>query len=643
MWQARYKVRRRKALCGIVGLFSHDRREATESTLRNGINKLQHRGPDDEGVFFESLEHATLAMGHTRLSIIDLSNGGHQPMHSADGRFTVVFNGEVLNFVEIRVELEQLGVSFLSNSDTEVLLNAWLYWGENVLSRLVGMFAFAVYDRERMSLTLVRDAFGIKPLFFHSKNGNFYFSSEVPALLALLPDPPALNLQQCYDYLVWGHYDRGTGTFLEGISHLAPGHSMTVDLSSGLVARPRRWWWPSIAENTDITFEDAALKLRELFLASIKFHLRSDVEVGVSLSGGIDSSAVACAIRHLEPNTPIHTFSYIASGSAVNEEAWVDKVNEHITASPHKVHPSSAELIADLDDMVRSQGEPFGGTSIYAQYRVYQAMRNCGIVVSLDGQGADELLAGYDGYPEAYLRSLWENKRYFYAVRFLIRWARWPRRGWKYAVLVLGWTVTPRRLRTLARRFIGRNPTPNWIDAKWFRNNKVRLQYPLQPSLSSEGKGRRLVEELRSSLTERGLPALLRHGDRNSMRWSVEARVPFLTIDLAEFILSLPESFLVSGDGETKSIFRAAMKGIVPDEILDRRDKVGFETPESSWLQHQTKLIDEISQPLKAIAFLKSSQVTDHLRRSLSGERQWGAREWGLVNFLIWFRNFARF
>lgn len=641
MWQARDHALRRNVLCGIAGLFSPDRHEAIEVSLRSGTNKLKHRGPDDEGFFFERLGHATLAMGHTRLSIIDLSSGGHQPMRSSDGRYTIVFNGEVLNFLEIRQELEQLGFFVSSDSDTAVLLSAWICWGENVLRKLVGMFAFAVYDREHMSLTLVRDAFGIKPMYYRADKGKFYFSSEVPALLALLPDAPKLNLQQCYDYLVWGHYDRGTGTFFESVSQLAPGHSMTVDLSSGLVAEPRRWWWPSIAENTEITFEDAALKLRELFLASIRFHLRSDVEVGVSLSGGIDSSALACAIGHLEPKFPIHTFSYIASGSSVDEELWVDKVNEHVSAIQHKVHPASAELIADLDDMVKSQGEPFGGTSIYAQYRVYQAMRKYGVVVSLDGQGADELLAGYDGYPEAFLRSLWENKRYFFAVRFLIRWARWPRRGWKYALLVLGWTVTPRRLRTLARRFIGRHPAPNWLDTQWLRKNSVRLQFPLQPPLSSEGKGRRLAEELRSSLTERGLPALLRHGDRNSMRWSVEARVPFLTIDLAEFVLGLPESFLVSSDGQTKSIFRAAMKGIVPDEVLNRRDKIGFETPESSWLRDQMQILDYIKQPLEELPFFKSPQVTDHLRKSLSGEIPWGVQEWGIVNFLIWSRNFV--
>lgn len=626
-------------MCGIAGIFSHDSREVIENSLRKGTKRLQRRGPDDEGFFFEGFDHATLAMGHRRLSIIDLTAGGHQPMHSSNGRFTMIFNGEVLNFLEIRQELEELGATFLSDSDTEVLLGAWLYWGEDVLRRLVGMFAFAVYDRDHMSLTLVRDAFGIKPLFFQSRDGNFYFSSEVPALVALLPDAPTLNLQQCYDYLVWGHYDRGRETFLENICQLPPGHAMTVDLSCGLAAEPRRWWWPSIVEKTGVTFEVAARQLKELFLESIRFHLRSDVEIGVSLSGGIDSSAVACAIRYLEPDIPIHTFSYIASGSAVNEEIWVDKVNSHVNAVPHKVHPASAELLADLDDMVRTQGEPFGGTSIYAQYRVYQAMRSNGIVVSLDGQGADELLAGYDGYPEAYLRSLWEKKRYFYALGFLIRWARWPRRGWKYAVLVLGWTLTPRRLRTLARRLIGRNPTPPWLDSDWMSDKKVRLEYPRQAALSSEGKGRRLVEELRSSLTERGLPALLRHGDRNSMRWSVEARVPFLTIELAEFVLSLPESFLVSANGQTKSIFRAAMRGIVPDEILDRRDKIGFETPEKAWLQGETKILDNIRSPLDQVAFLKSAQVEEHLQMSLGGERAWGAREWGLINFLNWFRS----
>ena len=624
-------------MCGIIGGWAppsgidHRRGQMTA-----GLSRLAHRGPDDRGQEFNPVAGGTLALGHTRLSIIDLSSGGHQPMVCPDGRYTIIFNGEIYNYRELRQELKALGQAFHTDSDTEVLLAAWAQWGLDALHRLRGMFAFAVFDRATNSLTLVRDAFGIKPLFYCHDADGIHFASEIPALLQLLPRKPVLNLQRAYDYLVFGSYDNGADTFYEGIYHLPPGHWLKIDLAAPRIEAPQRWWWPSIEERTDLSFEDAAAQLRELFLDNIRLHLRSDVPLGAALSGGVDSSAVVCAMRHLEPEMPIHTFTFVAPGSAVDEERWADVVNQHVGAIAHKTVVDPLELGHDLDDMIQAQGEPFGSTSIYAQYRVFRLARDKGITVTLDGQGADELLAGYSGYPQGYLRSLLEKGGYLDVPPFMWHWSAWPGRGVKQSLLTLGAILTPPQARKLAHRVLGRDPAPAWLGRDWLRDHQITMALPEPLPRSQEGHGRRLVEELRSALTGNGLAQLLRHGDRNSMRWSIESRVPFLTPTMAEFLLTMPESYLLSPRGETKRLFRAAMRGIVPDEILDRRDKIGFQTPEHEWLRGQGARIQEWLSEADALPFLDGPACRDEVNRILDGRKTFCQQVWRLINYCRW-------
>lgn len=632
-------------MCGLFGHYSSCSVEdatALKSRLLAAQSALHHRGPDDCGLetFSISSENdpilRSLSLGHTRLSIIDLSPGGHQPMHLGDGRYTIVFNGEVYNYRELRAELKTAGFAFRTDSDTEVLLAAWAHWGISGLRRLTGMFAFAVYDREDESLTLVRDAFGIKPLFYSLDDTSLSFASEVPALLKLLPSAPTLDLQQAYDYLVYGRYDDQARTFYESVKHLLPGCWLRIDLKTLHASDPERWWWPSIEERTDLSFEDAAAQLREMFLDSVRMHLRSDVPLGAALSGGVDSSAVVCAMRHLEPEMPIHTFTYVARGSAIDEERWADIVNQHVGAIAHKVVVEPQELGEDLDEMIQAQGEPFGGTSIYAQYRVFKAAREAGITVTLDGQGADEVLAGYNGYPSDAVHSLLDRHRYLNVFRFLNKWAKWPGRSYRIAFVMLMQVLVPDALRGLAYRVLGRSTTPSWLNIDYLSEHGVRLHPPTRRKSSRDTKGRRLIGALRESLTGHGLASLLRHGDRNSMRWSVESRVPFLTIEMAEFLLSLPESYLLGPDGETKRIFRAAMRGIVPDEILDRRDKVGFQTPEQEWLRGEHKQINLWLSASETLPFINTSESRIEVERILSDEIKFKLQAWTLINFCRW-------
>jgi asparagine synthase (glutamine-hydrolysing) len=632
-------------MCGLFGLYSScfvEDAAPLQSHLLAAQRALHHRGPDDRGLETFSVTRgagippASLSLGHTRLSIIDLSPGGHQPMHSGEGRNTIIFNGEIYNYRELRAELKAAGYAFRTDSDTEVLLAAWSHWGVSGLRRLTGMFAFAVYDRQDESLTLVRDAFGIKPLFYANRADGLSFASEIPALLELLGQKPELNLQRVYDYLVYGRYDDGEESFYAGVQHLLPGHWVRLDLRTGELDDPQRWWWPSIQERTDLSFEDAAAQLREMFLDNVRLHLRSDVPLGAALSGGVDSSAVVCAMRHLEPDMPIHTFTYVARGSAVDEERWADIVNQHVGAIAHKVVVEPQELGEDLDDMIQAQGEPFGGTSIYAQYRVFKKAREAGITVTLDGQGADELLAGYNGYPSAYIHSLIDQRRYREVVQFLRQWLNWPGRSMRQAVMMLLQPLVPKPFRTLAYKIIGRTPSPDWINSVHFQREGVRVAPPLPLQTEADVKGRRLVAALRAALTSQGLAALLRHGDRNSMRWTIESRVPFLTIEMAEFLLSLPESYLLGPDGETKRIFRAAMRGIVPDEILDRPDKIGFQTPEQQWLYDHKAQVQQWLTAAETMPFINAKESREAVMQILDGSKAFRPQAWGLINFCHW-------
>jgi asparagine synthase (glutamine-hydrolysing) len=622
-------------MCGVAGQFRPIAGIHNPAPMDAALRALKRRGPDDSGTEVINLNSGTLILGHTRLSVIDTSAGGHQPMYTADGRLVVVFNGEIYNYRELRAELHAKGHIFRSASDTEVLLQAWQRWGENCLPRLTGMFAFALLDRQTGILTCVRDPFGIKPFFYAVDGGQLAFASELPAVNALRSQGFQLNLQRTYDYLVHGDYDTNHHTFIRGVVQLMPGHLLRMQLGE-LPQAPIRWWQPRIEPVQRIGFEDAAQLFREKLLNSVKLHLRSDVALGAALSGGLDSSAIVCAIRHVEPDLPIHTFSYVARGSAVSEEVWVDRINAHVGAIGHKVEVDPRELAQDLDDMIASQGEPFGSTSIYAQYRVFKLAREHGVTVTLDGQGADELLAGYSGYPGKRARSLLDEGRHGELWRFLHGWSQWPDRELSEGVKATIAEVVDGPIYDLLRKLNGTNRQPDWIDAEGLKASGVQLRFPRQRS-PWDARGRRLVSELAHSITQRGLPSLLRHGDRNSMRFSVESRVPFLTTELADYLLTLPEDYLISPHGETKRILRAAMRGIVPDEVLDRRDKIGFSTPEYAWLKQIAPQVRDWLGADVGLDFLRRDRMLAQFDDVLIGRRPFSWQVWRWINFTRWY------
>ncbi|MFN7855550.1 MAG: asparagine synthase (glutamine-hydrolyzing) [Acidovorax sp.] len=621
-------------MCGIAGLTSHRPAAALESHLAPALACLRRRGPDDQGVeIWQGASHS-VALGHTRLSVIDLTEAAHQPMTSADGRFVLVFNGEIYNYRELRQALETRGCQFRSVSDTEVLLQAWIEWGEAALPRFVGMFAFVLLDRRTGDLHGARDAFGIKPLYYRADSEGLAFASEVPALRAMRPHPVELDWQTSYDYLVHGRYEAGERTFFRDVLAVPPGQCFRYSFGSREMSL-RSWWRPTIAVAPRLSFDDAAEALKNRLLDSVRLHLRSDVPLGAALSGGVDSSAIVGCMRHLEPDVPIHTFSFIAANSAVSEEQWVDQVNTGTGATAHKVFIQPSELVADLDDMIATQGEPFGSTSIYAQYRVFKLAREHGVTVTLDGQGADELCGGYVGYPGPRVRSLLDEGQWAGAVAFLRDWGRWPGRagleGFKAAVA----EYTSDSAYQALRRMNGADVCPPWLDGRVLADGGVVLRFPRELPAQT-APGRRLVAELARSLHGVGLPGLLRHGDRNSMRFSVESRVPFLTTELADFLLTLPEEYLVSPQGETKHLLRRAMRGLVPDEILDRRDKIGFATPEQAWLLQMAPQVREwLRYPLN-LPFFRQDEVLKAFDQVVAGQRPFSWQVWRWINFTRW-------
>lgn len=619
-------------MCGLVGGWEHFASPSAAAAVSRALTLIHHRGPDDSGVFRRELGSSELNMASSRLAILDLSPAGHMPMHSHDGRFVISFNGEITNYVEVKAELQGLGHAFASSGDTEVLLAAWQEWGLAALDRLEGMFAFAIYDTVSNQLTLARDPFGIKPLFFHHSSGKLYYGSEVKPVLEMLRGKASINHQIAFEYLHWGHYDSSSATFFSEIEQLRPGHFIRFDLSSGSVAAHARYWWPSVHTSSSQTFEQAADELRERFLSSVRRNLRTDVPLGIALSGGLDSSAIACAVRYLEPDFELNTFSFFVPGFEKSEQQWAELVNETVKARPHHVIPEPLDLSRDIDEMIVAQGEPFGSTSIYAQYRVFAAAKAAGVTVTLDGQGADEGFAGYDGYPLQRALSLLDEGDIAGVRNFMRDWGSWPGRDSAtlrsslVAAKVPGWVKNVIR-KTALHRGVGDLYLRSGIDELGVSINP--------PGLSNEAPARksRLKQKMREQLTVTGLPALLRHGDRNSMHFSIESRVPFLDRKMIEYVLTLPESFILSHEGETKHLLRHALRGIVPTEIIERKDKVGFETPEKQWLTpyisaHRNVLLDAAV----AFPFLKPESVSQFLGSDVAQSRL----QWRLINLLRW-------
>jgi asparagine synthase (glutamine-hydrolysing) len=636
-------------MCGIAG-FALRKGKPHRPPVSAILEQLKHRGPDDHGCLVYSKERTTLGRDgaipgaepeviflHRRLSILDLSEAGSQPMGTRDGRYFITFNGEIYNHIELRCELEQLGYQFESRSDTEVLLAAYAAWGSLALQKLVGMFAFAILDTVRRTLFLARDFFGIKPLYYARLHGSLAFASELKTLLEFSAVSRQVNAHRLFSYLRRGLCDFGGETLLADVLQLPPAHYLELQLDRDWESRPVCYWEPTGQTREDLSFEQAADQLRELFLKSVAFHLRSDVPVGSALSGGIDSSSVVMAMRHLEPDIDLHTFSYIADDDELNEEKWVDIVGAAARSQVHKVHPTAAELVADFDQLSYMQDMPSASTSLYAQYCVFRAAQKAGIKVMLDGQGADEILGGYSYFRGARLASLVRQKRWREAADFLARVSRFSATSIFLLLQDASDHLLPAAAQAPLRKLVGRDLEPSWLNVKWFHEKGVSADR----NRGGYGSTHVLGEKLRRELAEH-LPSLLRYEDRNSMAFSIESRVPFLTPELVNFVLSLPEEYIIAPDGTSKAVFRRAMRGIVPDSILNRKDKIGFSTPERTWLSAAGPWIQQQFEADVAadIPAFHLDVVTRDWQETRQGRKRFPFAVWRCLNVIAWTRRF---
>ncbi len=632
-------------MCGIGGVLSRQIESFPKTGFVEMSDAIWHRGPDDTGYLFWNGEaqprrsrtietgNAKLALAHRRLSIIDLSASGRQPMTSADGRYDIIFNGEIYNYVELRDELRAAGHIFRSNSDTEVLLAAWVHWGKAALGRLIGMYAFAVIDWQTRRLILVRDCFGIKPLYYTAWAGGFAFASEVKALLHLPAVSRRIAPAPLFQYLAFGLTDVGGETLFADIRQLPGASLIEIDLDTATAGQPERYWSLPSEVDQGISFEAAARRLRDLFADSIRLHLRSDVPVGAALSGGIDSSAIVMAMREIGGATAdIHTFTYAADDPVIAEEHWADLVNTAARTTAHKVRIQPDDLVRDLDRLIFDQDLPFGSTSMYAQHRVFGAAAAAGIKVMLDGQGADEMFAGYRFYASARVVSLLREGRLSEALQLLANAARLPGGGGAARTMLRVLAGLAPGLAGASDLYGRSRATRAALNRSWFTERGAT-----DGATTTEGRSS-LRDSLALTFSQTSLPALLRYEDRNSMAHSIESRVPFLTRPLVEFARSLPEEFLMSADGSGKTVLRAALRGLVPDAVLDRRDKIGFQTPERGWFSQLDSWVQDTlsSDAARRIPVIDIAAALAEWADVREGRKTMDWRIWRWLNLIRW-------
>lgn len=651
-------------MCGILGIIDYSNVGVNASESRRALSSMRHRGPDDEGYLLFNPSRASsqpcrgddtrycsdlphiddyagqlfnVILGHRRLSILDLSSRGHQPMSSTDGRFWIVFNGEIYNYLELRADLTKKGYVFHTESDTEVILASYQEWGGKMLNRFIGMFAFAILDVYENILFLARDFFGIKPLYYTVKDNKLAFASEIKALLELDFVTRKVNPQKLYDFLRFGNIDQGDQTMFSGIKQLPPAHYLILNLNNASPVIPTRYWNIGLNRPQDISFNEATTILRGLFEDSVCLHMRSDVPVGSCLSGGLDSSSIVALMRNIGgAGLDLHTFSYIVDHPILSEERYVDIVTNRYSAVSHKVKPHPAEMVADLERLVYVQEQPFMSTSIYAQYRVFRLAHEAGIKVMLDGQGADEVFGGYYNLLGARITSLLSQGNVSTAWRIAAG-APNNMKSYRLRMLIAAFgRLLPQSATAPFMKLVGQSLWPSYLDRGWFEaHGVVARQRPC-------GHGRDcLREELLHSIEELSLPGLLRYEDRNSMCFSIESRVPFCNPKLAEFALALPNEYLVANDGVTKTVLRQAMRGVVPDPVLDR-EKVGFATPEREWLQSLRPWITDLveSQELRNIPFLKTELTKNMIYSELDSKGILSGYLWRCLNVFHWARIF---
>ncbi|MGV8017096.1 MAG: asparagine synthase (glutamine-hydrolyzing) [Ignavibacteria bacterium] len=655
-------------MCGITGSFESGR-PLSLRRLREATDMINYRGPDDYGYLLLSPDDRITelkrndslnglndiafngGLGFRRLSILDLSEQGHQPMRDESGKYAIVFNGEIYNYIEIREELKSKGYVFRSDCDTEVILYSYIEWGTECVSRFEGMWSFCILDRNERILFCSVDRFGIKPFYYHFGAKEFHFGSEIKQVLHLIGGRSEINRKVLFDYLAAESYGNETEeTFFTGIFKLQPGQNIIVDRGKTEFVLRREKYWDlkvnrAVSELTDEKYIKE--KIRELFFESVKMHLRSDVEVGTCLSGGIDSSSIVCAVNRVNDNGGSRQkhFTILSGEGKLNEYEYASEVSKSVNGEHITKTVSSSELRQEIENLIWHNDEPLLKASMYGGYSAYKLASEYGLKVILDGQGHDEYSGGYFTAPYPELLSTLRKNGKKDILRTQKKFLKENEKFSTYGILLSECRFSLRKElhKMFERRFRMKlkKTAGEWFDVDFVNENILKSQLYEKHDMEDEFLNKDDFRRKSYRLTRRiNLPGILRQVDRNSMAFSVEARVPFLDHRLAEFLYSLPAWQIIRGN-VTKFMFRESMKGIVPDRILSRTDKIGFYIDEYSLMLESREFVKEKFEELEdKDGIFNRKYLLDNTDKILEDRKSYDSKLWRSLNSVIWKNKF---
>jgi len=672
-------------MCGISGFIAFKNKFVLAKDLEQMTQLIKHRGPDDEGYFTLNLtkqefilagrdsvkdfdkkfditylpqqniencanEQFKFGLGHRRLAILDLSALGHQPLSIDQGNYWISFNGEVFNYLEIRSELESLGYSFISTSDTEVILAAYKEWGENCLAKFNGMFAFIIYDKLKQQVFVARDRFGIKPLYCYKDSQAIYFASEIKQFTQLPSWQAKLNHQLAYDFLVYGLSDHRHETLFQGVFQLRGGECVMIDLAnfetinSSLEIQEflniKRWY--EIPQQSYVKgYSNAKNDFRAVFEQAVKLRLRSDVDIGSCLSGGLDSSAIVSVMANeLSQQGKINklkTFSACSEHAQFDEREYIEEVVKQTQAQSFYCYPELEKLLHYVDKITWHQDEPFGSTSIYAQWSVFEEAKQQKVKVLLDGQGADEQLAGYQGlYFQILLNQLLRRGKILQLIKELKLLKKIHNFNSKKGLIKAVMSLFPDQFKAFVGKILGKQQ----YDLNWLNMEKLKVKQ-INPFIQTGLAKANIKQTLKSQICYNNLSMLLHWEDRDSMAHSIESRVPFLDFRLVELIFSMPDEFKIH-NGVSKRVLRDGLDGVLPDKIKNRMNKLGFATSEEIWLRDNENVFRQLISEAVTISggILKLNEVMKIFDEIINKQRPFDFWMWRLINFGQWIKIF---
>lgn len=607
-------------MCGISGLISFSQLGNGNDIVHRMNERIIHRGPDAEGLY----EYKNVFLGHRRLSIIDLSDAANQPMHKHD--YTLVFNGEIYNYIELKAELESVGYLFETNSDSEVILSAYHYFGDDCVRKFNGMWAFLLLDKTQNTVLVSRDQFGIKPLYYHVNDSLMAFASEIKQFLELPQFKPSLNTKVAAAFLINGSLNQQQETFFDSILELKPGQNLVIDLNTNKFEF-RHWYSfkSFLKSDASMSYSDAVSQFSSIFEDAVKIRMRSDVNVGSCLSGGIDSSAIVCQVKDLGEQLETVTSCY--TDRKFDEQQFSDVVSAATSFKSNKIYGDSLEIdkIAIHKKMVYHQDQPIATGSHFSEYNVFSESRKIGFIVMLDGQGSDEYLGGYPEFKTIAFKFLLKNLKLKALWKFITDESQ--------LMAVSPLSIIKREFKSLFYY-----PSIQKLKSILGKENS-EFAAELKNQFKQKKSNTRNFQELSVlELEQTSIPYQLHSEDRNSMLFSIESRLPFLDHRLVEFCLSLPQEYKLR-EGYSKKILRDAVTSL-PKEIKERKDKMGFVSPDEAWVRENAEfMLEKFKLALSKYQFITITFI-EQFNQFLMGKRAYESKYFRAMSLVVFCEEF---